>query len=251
MDHPANARHGDNYWLEELALGSPSMVDSSSLQSAAAAIGNGTAVSVQGYSTAIIAISGTFVGTIVFEGQGPDDVWYTLNAKPVGGYSLVSSVSTAGAWLLDVAALTSVRARISAYTSGSITASASLIVEQGHTGIQNANQATKFAGEDLTNDVMKVEQRFSYFAPVVADVQLKATAGFLHTITLACNDAAPTAGTLIIYDSATETGTQIFNCTFTTTPFNPLTLTLDVNFNTACYIGFTTTGDVNVSASYR
>lgn len=84
-----------------------------------------------------------------------------------------------------------------------------------------------------------------------ADTQVKAGAGKLHTLTFTCNDAAPTAGSIIVYDSLTETGTQIFNHTFTTTPFAPLTVVLDVRFSTGLYVGFTTTADVNVTVSYE
>lgn len=106
------------------------------------------------------------------------------------------------------------------------------------------------AYEDNTAGVAKVEQRYSYVL-LAADAQVKAGAGFLHTVTFSCNDAAPTAGSLILYDSLTETGTQIFNHTFTTTPFAPCTVILDVSFSTGLYAGFTTTADVNVTFSYR
>jgi hypothetical protein len=49
----------------------------------------------------------------------------------------------------------------------------------------------------------------------------------------------------------TEAGTQIFNHTFTTTPFTPFTVFFDASFATGLYVGFTTTNDVNVSVSYR
>lgn len=106
------------------------------------------------------------------------------------------------------------------------------------------------AGEDLVNDVQKVEQRFSG-TKVTADTLIKSGAGFLHALTFSCNDAAPTAGSIIVYDSLTETGTELFNHTFTTTPFVPFTVILDVTFSTGLYIGFTTTADVNVTPSYR
>ncbi len=111
-------------------------------------------------------------------------------------------------------------------------------------------QGTIIAGEDITNDVLKVEQRNSY-SLVTADTQVKGSAGFLHTLTFSCNDAAPTAGSIIVYDSLTETGTQIFNHTFTTTPFAPFSVTIDASFSTGLYVGFTTTADVNVTVSYR
>lgn len=111
--------------------------------------------------------------------------------------------------------------------------------------------ATLISGEDLTNNVIKTEERFSYSAVALADLQVKSSAGFLHSVTISCNDAAPTAGSLIIYDNTAESGTQVFNHTFTTTPFAPFTLILDYIMTTGIYLGFTTTGDVNVSVGYR
>lgn len=86
---------------------------------------------------------------------------------------------------------------------------------------------------------------------VTSDTQIKAGGGDLHTLTFSCNDAAPTAGSIIVYDSLSETGTQIFNHTFTTTPFVPFSVVLDVSFTTGLYIGFTTTNDVNVTVASR
>jgi hypothetical protein len=93
----------------------------------------------------------------------------------------------------------------------------------------------------------------SVFTPIflTSDTQVKSGPGVLHTITFSCNDAAPTAGSIIIYDSLTESGTQIFNHTFTTTPFVPFSINLDAAFVTGLYVGFTTTNDVNVTVTYR
>lgn len=110
---------------------------------------------------------------------------------------------------------------------------------------------TLLSGEDQTNNVIRVEGQFSYKAPVVADAQVKASAGFLHCIWISQNDAAPTAGTIIIYDNTAESGTQVFNWTLTTAVFNPIVLCPDIVMTTGIYIGFTTTADVNVSVSYR
>lgn len=91
------------------------------------------------------------------------------------------------------------------------------------------------------------------FTPRVltADALVKTGAGIVHTLTFSCNDAAPTAGSVIVYDNTAESGTQIFNHTFTTTPFVPFSVTLDASFATGLYVGFTTTADVNVTVTYR
>jgi len=92
--------------------------------------------------------------------------------------------------------------------------------------------------------------QFFNYSLKAADALVKTGSGVLHSVTFTCNDAAPTAGSVIIYDNTLETGTQILNHTFTTTPFAPCTVVLDVAFNTGLYIGFTTTNDVNVTLAY-
>ena len=84
-----------------------------------------------------------------------------------------------------------------------------------------------------------------------ADTQVKASGGFLHALTFTCGDAAPTAGTIIVYDNTAESGTIVFDHEFSTTPFMPFTIILDVTMGTGIYIGFTTTADVNVTPSWR
>jgi len=113
-------------------------------------------------------------------------------------------------------------------------------------------ELTLLAGEDQTNDVIKVEQQNSYCAGIVADGSCKASAGFLHTITCAGDDAAATAGSLAIRDATSAgTGTIIQNVNFAAAYFAPVTMTFDVTFATGLYLDFTTTGDVECSASYR
>ena len=111
---------------------------------------------------------------------------------------------------------------------------------------------TQIAGEDLTNDVLKVEQRFSYSGVIAADALVKTGAGFVHTVTISQADAAPTAGTISVLDSvAAGAGTAIFTWNLTTAVFVPFTVTLDMSFSTGLYLDFTTTADVNVQVSYR
>ena len=110
--------------------------------------------------------------------------------------------------------------------------------------------ATTIAGEDVTNDVTKVEQRFAY-SLVTSDTAVKSAPGFLHTLTFSCNDAAPTAGTIDVYDNTAASGTKIFSWTCTTTAFAPCSVLLAAVFATGLYVEFTTTADINVTVSYR
>lgn len=108
----------------------------------------------------------------------------------------------------------------------------------------------KIAGEDLTNDVLKTEQQFSG-SNVTSDTAVKSSAGFLHTLTFSCNDAAPTAGSIIVYDNTAGSGTILYSETFDTTAFRGYSVVIDRVFSTGLYVDFTTTADVNVSVSYR
>jgi len=109
---------------------------------------------------------------------------------------------------------------------------------------------TLAAGEDLANDVQKVEQRFSGLH-VTADTLVKTGVGVLHSLTFAQTDAVPTAGTIIVYDNTAESGTILYSETFDTTVFRGYTVVLDISFTTGLYVGFTTTADVGVTVSYR
>lgn len=110
--------------------------------------------------------------------------------------------------------------------------------------------ATSIAGEDITNDVLKVEQRFTALH-CTADTLVKTGAGFLHALTIAQTDAAPTAGSIIVYDNTAESGTILYSETFDTTVFRGYTVIIDGTFATGLYVGFTTTADVGITVSYR
>lgn len=105
--------------------------------------------------------------------------------------------------------------------------------------------------EDNVAGVIKIEHRYSTSGALTADTQVKASAGFVHTVTISQGDAAPTAGTIDIYDNTSAAGTKIFSWNLTTAVFNPFTVTLDVSCANGIYADFTTTGDVNVFISYR
>jgi hypothetical protein len=92
------------------------------LQNAANAIAVGTSLSTNGCGVASIAISGTFVATIIFEGQSADGSWYAINARNRGGGIIASTTTSAGLYEINCMGLTAVRANITAYTSGSVTA---------------------------------------------------------------------------------------------------------------------------------
>ena len=108
------------------------------------------------------------------------------------------------------------------------------------------------AGEDQTNDVMKVEGQFSVKGNLEGDTQIKAAAGFVHTVVCAGTDDAATAGTIILYDNTAESGTEIWEWNVQAVAItSPATVILDVVAGTGLYLGFTTTDDVNCTVTYR
>ncbi len=112
--------------------------------------------------------------------------------------------------------------------------------------------ATSLAGEDLANDVLKVEQRFTPSGAITSDTLVKTGVGFLHSITIAQADAAPTAGTITILDNTVAgSGTQLFSWNLTTAVFIPFTVIIDASFSVGLFADFTTTADVNIFLSYR
>lgn len=89
------------------------------------------------------------------------------------------------------------------------------------------------------------------YGRVTADGQIKASAGFIHTITIAPLTATPTAGLVTVYDSLTETGTVVFSSwVFATAVAH--TVTLNVPCATGIYVGFDgTLANVGITVSYR
>lgn len=108
-------------------------------------------------------------------------------------------------------------------------------------------QATLEAGEDLTNNVTKVEQRFSYAnISSATTTTVKSGAGFLHSITF----NKPVASEVwTIYDNTAGSGTKIGTITLPATLLaqGPYTAIYDVAFGTGLTIvsGSTTDGTVS------
>ena len=119
--------------------------------------------------------------------------------------------------------------------------------------IDDESQAYVLLGDrlDAVNDAITTYPLGHSGTSITADTLVKTGAGTLHTLTFSCADAAPTAGSVIVYDNTAESGTVLYQETFTTTAFRGYTVTLDVAFGTGLYIGFTTTADVAVTPSWR
>lgn len=95
------------------------------LQNAATAVGNGTPLTMDGFTYVCIQTVGTFSATVTLEGTIDGTNWVEIGATDLNATNhatKVKGITGTGIYLLDhVGGLTSFRARISAYTSGSVT----------------------------------------------------------------------------------------------------------------------------------
>ena len=116
-----------------------------------------------------------------------------------------------------------------------------------HTPHHNIDQFNaKLAGEDLTNDVLKVEQRNSfYFAETTGDKVIKTQPGFLHSIVI----GYPGTGDayVLVYNSITAVAPVIAKINATGRD----TIILDVAFTTGLTIKIVGDTSPAVTVSYR
>lgn len=117
------------------------------MQSAATGNGNGVATTASGYATAIVNVNCSVAcsgGTTVnFEGTDATGNFFAVAAYPIGGGAAVNAVTnlaTSAMYVIPVAGLTSIRARISAYSAGTITV----------TGTPNAGSAALAGSASVT-----------------------------------------------------------------------------------------------------
>jgi len=88
------------------------------------AINDEVGINAIGLHRASIEISGTFVGTVQFEGSAhPEGPWQSIQSeKSMAGGAAATSVTAPATHLFDVRGISRLRARCSAYTSGTINA---------------------------------------------------------------------------------------------------------------------------------
>lgn len=127
-----------------------------------------------------------------------------------------------------------------------------LIVDDTTNGL-TVTQGTKIAGEDLTNDVLKVEQRFTYTNITTnATTTVKTGSGYVDHITIN-NPALITVAnlTVTVYDNTAGSGTKVGTWTvpFGLTTQVPFDIPIRMTFSTGLTVvtaGPTVTGDLTV-----
>lgn len=87
---------------------------------------------------------------------------------------------------------------------------------------------------------------------VTADGQIKATAGFVHSVCVTPLTATPTPGLFSLYNSASETGTVVWSAWIFATASQTCFENLDVAFSTGIYVGYDATlTNASVTVTFR
>lgn len=128
-------------------------------------------------------------------------------------------------------------------------------------GNQKVTDATLGAGEDLANDVQKVETRFGFLNITTnATTTVKTGVGLFGGFTVN-NNGFTTAGTITIYDNTAGSGTLIGTWTIPVQPpgttllattFFPPALMMNASFVTGLtFVTATTAPAANITVLYR
>lgn len=117
---------------------------------------------------------------------------------------------------------------------------------------------TLISGEDVTNDVLKVEARYTNIpvggttSRIASDQLYKSGPGYVKNISC-FSDAAATAGTIMLYDNtAAGSGNVLWSFDVQAIGYpTPFVVPLEVPFVTGLFLDFTTTNDMFCTMSYR
>jgi len=109
------------------AQGTGPIVKNRNMQTAAVATANGLTLDTGQAAIAVLQVLGTFSGTVTFEASTNGSTWVNLfcsliaATNPVTGVTNVATSTAPNMYRCNVSGIPVIRARVSAYTSGSIT----------------------------------------------------------------------------------------------------------------------------------
>lgn len=231
-------------------------------QDAATADGDGTAYITRGYDTLGLDITITSTATVTIQGRSSSDGTY----RNVVCYNRTSEVfstttTTSANFQCATSGLLHVKIPISGCSGCTVTVKGHLTTAASMAGISVslASASITFAGEDVLNDVQKVEERYITMPSggstpkISADQLYKTGDGFVRSIDC-YSDAAATAGTIAVLDSTTAgAGTKLFEFDVLAVAYNPIGLRQDLNtpFSVGLFLDFTTTADMQCTLRYR
>ena len=118
------------------------IIAGTTIQNAAVAVGNGTNLNVQGYVSALISVTGTMSGgtAMTFEASVDDVNFVAITGHQIGFAGNLTTITISpGDFRFSCAGYKSIRARISTYSAGTITAKGYVSALSGHPTTINSN----------------------------------------------------------------------------------------------------------------
>lgn len=191
------------------------------------AVNQAVTIPVYDLPTVSLQVSGTFVGTVQFEGTLNGGDWVTLLGQQVGASVTTSTVTTVPqVYMVPTFGCVQVRARCSAYTSGTIAvvmrASYGLTQVSGNTSIATGSQLIGDTGIQLRATATGAASKYQLISVASTNASLvKASAGRVAGWTLSNTSAAwryvkfhnssttPTAGAGVDWTIAIPPGSQV------------------------------------------
>jgi hypothetical protein len=110
--------------------------------------GEDKVLDVRGLGGVALQLSGTFTLTVQFEATVDGQTWVSLRMLPSNSTSAVTNATAAGAWSANVAGFKHLRARVSAYTSGSAELTILASSASGRVGSSGGGDAETLDGQD-------------------------------------------------------------------------------------------------------
>ena len=113
---------------------------------------------VEGLSSVAFDITGTFVGTTIFEYTINGTDWYTLTANVVGAATTATGSTDVGKWSVNVAGFYAIRVRCSAYTSGTIVVAINATLAGSRTVTPQSDVSTTTKSATIANGASLSEE---------------------------------------------------------------------------------------------
>lgn len=92
------------------------------MQNAVGATANGTVLNCDGMTDAVVQLSGTFSATVTWEANVDGTNWIAVLATPLTTGTAATTATAVGLYRVNVTSLHELRARVSGFSSGNVTA---------------------------------------------------------------------------------------------------------------------------------
>lgn len=98
------------------------------IQDAVSSTGNGTVFDVHGMNTIGVEISGTFVGTLTFQGRVANGTWYAIQAENINNGAISTTATAVGLFRIPAAGIDEFRVPVAWSSGTSVTVTISVTV---------------------------------------------------------------------------------------------------------------------------